>query len=106
MFTRRDLVRRTIRRIWMREGLDSERSNERLDPMKTPNPKVLLTVAMTALGLAATLASPAFAQQREAHHQRVLRSDDPPLYNAAAGPAANSDIPYYGNAPYDQRDDW
>ncbi len=74
--------------------------------MKTPNTKALLTAAVAALGIAATLTNPAFAQQREAHHQRVQRSDDPPLYNAAPGPAANSDIPYYGNAPYDQRDDW
>jgi hypothetical protein len=74
--------------------------------MKTPSPKVLLTVAMTAFGIAATLASPASAQQREYHHQRVLRSADPPVYNYAPGAAVNSDIPYYGNAPYDQRDDW
>jgi hypothetical protein len=74
--------------------------------MRTLNPKVLLTVLVTALGIAATLTSPALAQQRESHHQRVLRSDDPPLYNAAPGAAVNSDIPYYGNAPYDQRDDW
>jgi hypothetical protein len=71
--------------------------------MKTPGPKVLLTVAMTALGIAATLASPAMAQQREYHHQR---SADPPVYNYAPGAAVNSDVPYYGNAPYDQRDDW
>jgi len=74
--------------------------------MKTPSPKVLLTVAMTALGIAATLSSPALAQQRDLHQQRVLRSADPPLYNSAPGAAANSDTPYYGNAPYDQRDDW
>lgn len=75
--------------------------------MRTLNPKVLLTAAVAVLGIATTLATPALAQQyRELHHQRVLRSDDPPLYNSAPGPAANSDIPYYGNAPYDQRDDW
>jgi hypothetical protein len=74
--------------------------------MKTPSSKVLLTVAMTALGITATLATPAFAQQREYHHQRVLRSADPPFYNYAPGAAVNSDTPYYGNAPYDQRDDW
>jgi hypothetical protein len=46
------------------------------------------------------------AQQREYHHQQVLRSADPPVYNYAPGAAANSDTPSYGNAPYDQRDDW
>lgn len=74
--------------------------------MKTPSPKVLLTAAVAAFGVAATLASPALAQQREYHRQRVLRSADPPLYNAAPGAAVNSDIPHYGDAPYDQRDDW
>jgi len=74
--------------------------------METPRQTLLLTALVGALGLAATVATPAFAQQRELHHQRVLRSADPPLYNYAPGAAANSDTPYYGNAPYDQRDDW
>ena len=74
--------------------------------MKTPSSKVLLTAVMTALGIAATLTSPAFAQHRELHHHQVLHSPDRPVFNYAPGPSVNSDIPYYGNAPYDQRDDW
>lgn len=77
--------------------------------MKTPSPKLALTAFVSAVGIAAMLTGPAFAQHRElSHHHRVARSPDPPLYNYAPGTATqlNSDTPYYGNAPYDQRDDW
>jgi len=71
--------------------------------MKTPSAKVFLIAAMTAFGITATLASPAFAQHRELpHHQRMSHS--PRVYDRA--PLPDSNVPYYGNAPYDQRDDW
>lgn len=69
--------------------------------MKTPNPKLAMTALLTALGIAA-----AFAQS---HHERVSRSLHQRLYNYAPGSTAqqpNFDAPSYGNAPYDQRDDW
>lgn len=72
--------------------------------MKTPSPKVLLTVAMAAFGIAATLTSPAFAQYHQpSRHERSLQSRD---YAPTYPQQQNSNIPYYGNAPYDQRDDW
>ena len=74
--------------------------------MKTPSPKFAFTALLAAFGIAATVASPAFAQS---YHERTSRSSDQRLYNYAPGPAVqqpNSDTPSYGNAPYDQRDDW
>ncbi len=73
--------------------------------MKTLNPKVLLTAAMTAFGIAATLTSPALAQDGELpHHERM--SQPPRTFDYGPGSTVRSDIPSYGNAPYDQRDDW
>jgi hypothetical protein len=73
--------------------------------MKMPNPKVLLTAVVTALGIAATLTSPALAQQRDpSRHERMSQS--PRTFDYRPGRSVNSDIPSYGNAPYDERDDW
>ena len=67
--------------------------------MKTPSQKLLLTTLVGVLGIAATLATPAFAQYREpSRHERT--------YAAPSEQQYNSDIPHYGDAPYDQRDDW
>jgi hypothetical protein len=68
--------------------------------MKSTSPKLLLIALVSALGIAAMLTGPASAQYRQpTHHQRMSQA---PGY----GQQQNSDTPYYGNAPYDQRDDW
>jgi hypothetical protein len=74
--------------------------------MNTPRQKLLLSALVSALGISAMLTSSASAQS---YHERASRSPHQRLYNYAPRPSAqqpNSDIPYYGNAPYDQRDDW
>jgi len=68
--------------------------------MKSKSPKLLLIALASALGIAAMLASPASAQYRQpTHHARMSQA---PGY----GQQQNPDIPHYGDAPYDQRDDW
>jgi hypothetical protein len=67
--------------------------------MKRPSQKLLLTALAGAIGIAAMLTTPALAQDyQSSHHERYARSPSAQQWN--------SDIPYYGNAPYDQRDDW
>jgi hypothetical protein len=68
--------------------------------MKTTSPKLLLIALVSALGIATMLAGPASAQYRQPpHHERMSQA---PGY----GQRQNPDIPHYGDAPYDQRDDW
>jgi hypothetical protein len=74
--------------------------------MKMINSKLTLS----ALGVVAMLTSPAFAQKQ--HHQRShpRTTSHSRLYDYAVPRSqpgnVDSDIPAYGNAPYDQRDDW
>ncbi|HEY1746714.1 MAG TPA: hypothetical protein VGG11_08130 [Xanthobacteraceae bacterium] len=68
--------------------------------MKSKSPKLLLIALASALGIAAMFTSPASAQYRQpTRHERMSQA---PTY----GQQQNPDIPHYGDAPYDQRDDW
>lgn len=83
--------------------------------------KLALFIGIAALGMAA----PAFAQASDPGTSGRHRSVVAPhsgravvrahqhyaaprtgLYDAIPRSQVDSDIPYYGNAPYDQRDDW
>jgi hypothetical protein len=58
-----------------------------------------------ALGIGTAITSPASAQYRQpSHHERM--SQLPDYAPAPSAQQLNSDIPYYGEAPYDERDDW
>lgn len=72
--------------------------------MRMPSQKLLLTAVAGAVGIAVMLATPALAQDyQRSGQERTARSPD---YSTRSAQQWNSDIPYYGNAPYDQRDDW
>jgi hypothetical protein len=84
--------------------------------------KVMIARTTLALfmGIAAIgMAAPAFAQARDSstakqhrivvaprHGQAQYAGPRNRLYDVIPNSQMNSDIPYYGNAPYDQRDDW
>jgi hypothetical protein len=75
--------------------------------------KLNLPLVLFALGIVTLLTTPAFAHKRHRHplhHQRRshLRRQSG-FYSYATIPlpeTPKSDLPYYGNPPYDQRDDW
>jgi hypothetical protein len=72
-----------------------------------------LSLVLFTLGVVSLLTTPAFAHKQNRHplpHQRMSRLHrQKDFYSYATVPFAEmpkSDLPYYGNAPYDQRDDW
>lgn len=72
-----------------------------------------LNVVLFAFGIVTVLTAPAFAHKQNHHplrHQRVSHFHrQSAFYGYATVPfpeTPRSDLPYYGNTPYDQRDDW
>jgi hypothetical protein len=71
------------------------------------------TSVLSALSIVAMLITPAFAHKQKRHplhQQRMSRLHrQSGFYSYATiplGQKQRDDLPYYGNAPYDQRDDW
>jgi hypothetical protein len=73
--------------------------------------KLNLPLVLFALGIVTILTTPALAHKQNRHplhHQRRSHFHHQSGFYATVPfrQKPKSDLPYYGNTPYDQRDDW